>query len=208
MRRFLVFCWTLVAFTFAVTEASAGTVLVVGDSISAAYGMPPDKGWVKLLENRSADQGMPYKVVNASVSGDTSAGGLSRLPSLLRQHKPDLVIIGLGGNDGLRGMPLKSTRGNLSGMIKLASRSGAKVVLLGMDIPPNYGPKYTREFREIYPSIARAQGAALVPSFVATVGTDPQMMQSDGIHPNQWAQPVLLDAIWKVVQPLLKAVNK
>lgn len=212
MRRFLVFCWTFFAVAFATgiaaTDASAGTVLVVGDSISAAYGMPPDKGWVKLLENRSDEQGMPQRVVNASVSGDTTSGGLSRLPSLLRQHKPALVIIGLGGNDGLRGLPLKTTRGNLTEMVKLARRAGAKVVLLGMDIPPNYGPKYTREFREIYPAIAKAQGVALVPSFVAKVGTDPQMMQSDGIHPNQWAQPVLLDAVWKVAGPLLEAIDK
>lgn len=185
------------------SSAHAGTVLVVGDSISAAYGMPPDKGWVKLFEQRTQERGVPHAVVNASVSGDTTAGGLSRLPTLLRQHKPVLVIIGLGGNDGLRGLPLKTTQANLASMTKLARKAGAKVVLLGMDIPPNYGPKYTRDFRAIYPAVAKANGASLVPGFVATVGTDPEMMQGDGIHPNQWAQPALRDAVWAVAGGLL-----
>lgn len=185
------------------SAAAAATVLVVGDSISAGYGVPTGRGWVKLLETRLQAENPAYKVVNASVSGDTTAGGLSRLPALLRQHRPAVVVVGLGGNDGLRGLPLKSSRENLSAMVRLSRQAGAKVLLLGMDIPPNYGPKYTREFREIYPAVARAGGATLVPGFVAAVGTDPELMQGDGIHPNAQAQPKLLEAVWPLLLPLL-----
>lgn len=187
------------------TTAQAGTVLVVGDSISAGYGMPTSKVWVKLLEARLVQKGYSHPVVNASVSGDTSAGGLSRLPSLLRQHRPAIVVLELGGNDGLRGMPVKVTRQNLTQMVRMAKRSGAQVLLLGIDVPPNYGPKYAKEFRDVYPGVARNTGAKLLPAFLAAVGTDPDLMQADGIHPNSLAQPLLVDALWPVLEPMLKA---
>lgn len=187
------------------TTAQAGTVLVVGDSISAGYGMPTSKVWVKLLEARLVQKGYAHPVVNASVSGDTSAGGLSRLPSLLRQHRPAIVVLELGGNDGLRGMPVKVTRQNLTQMVRMAKRSGAQVLLLGIDVPPNYGPKYAKEFRDVYPGVARNTGAKLLPAFLAAVGTDPDLMQADGIHPNSLAQPLLVDALWPVLEPMLKA---
>lgn len=187
--------------------AVAGTVLVVGDSISAGYGMPPAKVWVKLLETRMAQKGYPHKVVNASVSGDTTAGGLSRLPTLLRQHRPAIVVIELGGNDGLRGLPVKTTRHNLTQMVKLSRKTGATVLLLGIDIPPNYGPKYAREFSGLYAGVAQAAGATFLPGFLAKVAVDPDMMQSDGIHPNSLAQPVMVDTVWPLLEPLLKATR-
>lgn len=175
----------------------------MGDSISAGYGVPVEKGWVKLLEKRCDAEGFPHRVVNASVSGDTTAGGLSRLPSLLRQYRPEVVVIGLGGNDGIRGLPLPTTKKNLGEMVRLASKSGARVVVLGMDIPPNYGPRYTQQFREMYPALAKAAGVAIVPAFLAGVGTRRELMQDDGIHPNSLAQPELADTAWPVIAPLL-----
>lgn len=192
---------------FAASTAGAGTVLVVGDSISAGYGMPTAKVWVKLLEARIKQKGYPHAVVNASVSGDTTAGGLSRLPALLRQHQPVIVVLEIGGNDGLHGLPGKSTKQNLTRMVKLAKSAGAQVLLLGIDVPPNYGPKYAKEFRAIYPGVAKATGVTLLPEFLAAVGTDPDMMQSDGIHPNSLAQPLLVDAVWPVLEPMLKATR-
>lgn len=187
--------------------AAAGSLLVVGDSISAGYGMPPDKVWVKLLESRIAKKGYPHTVVNASVSGDTTAGGLSRLPALLRQHRPAVVLLELGGNDGLRGLPVKATRGNLTEMANMARKSGARVLVLGIDIPPNYGPKYAKEFSGLYAGVAKATGATLVPAFLAKVAVDPDMMQSDGIHPNSLAQPVLVDTVWPALEPMLQATR-
>jgi len=185
----------------------AATLLVVGDSISAAYGVPAAKGWVALMETRAKRQVPGIRVVNASVSGDTSAGGLARLPALLRQHKPAIVIIELGGNDGLRGLRLKNTRQNLMQMVKLAQRADAKVLLLGIDLPPSQGAKYVRDFAAMYPAVAKATGAAYLPSFLAKVGVDPDMMQSDGIHPNSLGQPVLVDTVWPALAPMLSALK-
>lgn len=183
--------------------ALAGTVLVLGDSISAGYGVPAAKGWVKLLGERIGDAGYDYAVVNASVSGDTTAGALSRLPAALRQHRPDIVIVGIGGNDGLRGLRLKNTRENLVQIVKLSRKAGAQVLLLGMDLPPSQGAKYVRDFRDMYPAVARATGATFLPGFLVKVGTDPDMMQSDGIHPNTLGQPVLVDTVWPALLPML-----
>lgn len=207
LRAALAVLLLLSVFVGTTTAAQAGTVLVVGDSISAGYGMPTSKVWVKLLEARLVQKGYAHPVVNASVSGDTSAGGLSRLPSLLRQHRPAIVVLELGGNDGLRGMPVKVTRQNLTQMVRMAKRSGAQVLLLGIDVPPNYGPKYAKEFRDVYPGVARNTGAKLLPAFLAAVGTDPDLMQADGIHPNSLAQPLLVDALWPVLEPMLKAAR-
>ncbi|WP_044874285.1 arylesterase [Pseudomonas sp. LFM046] len=184
-------------------EAMAGTVLVVGDSISAALGLKTSQGWVSLLEKRLSEKGYKQRVVNASISGDTSAGGLSRLPALLAEHKPELVIIELGGNDGLRGQPPAQLQQNLAGMIDGARAQGASVLLLGMRLPPNYGARYTTAFANVYSTLAAQKQVPLVPFFLDGVGGVPDMMQADGIHPQAKAQPRLLDNVWPTLEPLL-----
>lgn len=183
--------------------ALAGTILVVGDSISAAFGLDTRQGWVALLEKRLAEQGFQHRVVNASITGDTSAGGAARLPKLLAEHRPELVVLGLGGNDGLRGLPPAQLQQNLAAMIDKAQSGGAQVVLLGMLLPPNYGVRYTTAFAQVFRSLAAEKQLALVPFFLEGVGGVPGMMQSDGIHPTLQAQPVLLDNLWPALQPLL-----
>ncbi|GFM68206.1 arylesterase [Pseudomonas cichorii] len=183
--------------------AVAGTVLIVGDSISAAFGMDTRVGWVSLLEQRMRDEGYTDKVVNASISGDTSAGGLARLPTLLAEHKPELVILELGGNDGLRGQLPAQLQQNLTGMVQQSKSAGAKVLLLGMRIPPNYGPRYTAAFAEVYPKVAQETDIPLVPFMLEGVGGVASLMQEDGLHPNADAQPLLLDTVWPMLKPLL-----
>jgi acyl-CoA thioesterase-1 len=183
--------------------AMAGTVLIVGDSISAAFGLDTRVGWVSLLEQRLAKEGYKEKVINASVSGDTSAGGQARLPALLAEHKPDLVVLELGGNDGLRGQPPAQLQQNLTDMVKQSKAAGARVLLLGMKIPPNYGERYTTAFAAVYAKVAEDTDAALVPFMLEGVGGRPDMTQNDGIHPNVQAQPYLLDNVWPVLKPLL-----
>ncbi len=183
--------------------ALADTVLVVGDSISAAFGLDTRQGWVSLLEKRLAEQGFAYRVVNASISGDTSAGGAARLPRLLAEHQPNLVIIELGGNDGLRGLPPAQLQQNLAAMVEASRDSGAQVVLLGMLLPPNYGARYTTAFAEVFSRLAEEQKIPLVPFFLEGVGGVPGMMQADGIHPTAQAQPVLLENLWPTLNPLL-----
>jgi acyl-CoA thioesterase-1 len=183
--------------------AMAGTVLIVGDSISAAFGLDTRVGWVSLLEKRLAEQGFKDKVVNASVSGDTSAGGQARLPALLAEHKPALVILELGGNDGLRGQPPAQLQQNLTDMVRQSQKAGAKVLLLGMKIPPNYGERYTTAFAAVYPKVAQDTDAALVPFMLEGVGGVPSMTQADGLHPNADAQPFLLENVWPTLKPLL-----
>jgi acyl-CoA thioesterase-1 len=182
---------------------SPPALLVVGDSISAAYGLPPGTGWVDLLSARIAAQKLPYRVVNASISGDTTAGGRARLPALLRTHKPAVVIIELGGNDGLRGGNLTSTRDNLAAMIAAAQKANAKVLVIGMKIPPNYGAAYVREFDALYASVARDAKVPLVPFFFEGFGERTDLFQPDRIHPTVAAQPLLLDNVWPVLLPLL-----
>lgn len=184
-------------------EAAAGTVLVVGDSISAALGLETSQGWVSLLQKRLDDEGFEHRVVNASISGDTSAGGASRLPALLGEHKPELVIIELGGNDGLRGQPPAQLQHNLAGMVEQSQKAGAKVLLLGMRLPPNYGKRYTDAFAQVYQDLASARQVPLVPFFLEGVGGVEGMMQADGIHPAASAQSKLLDNVWPTLKPLL-----
>ncbi|MBB4819587.1 acyl-CoA thioesterase-1 [Pseudomonas alcaligenes] len=184
-------------------EAAAGTVLVVGDSISAALGLETSQGWVSLLQKRLDDEGFEHRVVNASISGDTSAGGASRLPALLGEHKPELVIIELGGNDGLRGQPPAQLQQNLAGMVEQSQKTGAKVLLLGMRLPPNYGKRYTDAFAQVYQDLASARQVPLVPFFLEGVGGVEGMMQADGIHPAASAQGKLLDNVWPTLKPLL-----
>lgn len=183
--------------------AAAGTLLVLGDSISAAFGLDTRQGWVSLLEQRLAAEGFDYQVVNASVSGDTSAGGLARLPTLLAEHRPDLLIVELGGNDGLRGQPPAQLQQNLAAIIQSARASGARVLLLGMQLPPNYGARYNALFSQVYADVAGAAQVPLLGFFLDGVGGVPALMQGDGIHPNAAAQPRLLDNLWPQLKPLL-----
>ena len=184
-------------------SAAAGTVLIVGDSISAAFGLDTRQGWVSLLEQRLKSEGFTDKVVNASISGDTSAGGQARLPALLAEHKPELVILELGGNDGLRGQPPAQLQQNLASMIDSSRASGAKVLLLGMQLPPNYGARYTKAFAEVYSNLAEEKKIPLVPFFLEGVGGIPELMQADGIHPAAVAQGKLLENVWPTLKPLL-----
>lgn len=176
--------------------AYANTWLVVGDSVSAAYGIEAEEGWVALLQKRLNAQGSEVQVVNASLSGDTTAGGLARLPALLQEHTPALTIIELGGNDGLRGLPITQMEHNLRGMVQLARQANSKVLLLGMHIPPNYGQPYTAAFHQVYQRLHTEEQVPLVPFLLANVGAVEGMMQEDGIHPTAQAQPIMLGNVW------------
>jgi acyl-CoA thioesterase-1 len=197
--------WLLAVLCLTLTPlAMARTLLVVGDSISAGYGLAEGQGWVRLLEGRLQAQQLDYQVVNASISGDTTAGGLARLPRLLADHRPAVVAIELGGNDGLRGQPLAQFERNLTALVEQAKAKGARVLLLGMRLPPNYGPRYTDGFAQVYTDVAQAQQVALVPFLLEGVGGDPAFMQPDGIHPQANAQQRLLDNAWPQLEPLLR----
>lgn len=174
-----------------------------GDSLSAAYGIAAKHSWVALLAERLERERFDYSVVNASISGETTAGGVSRLPRALAQHKPEIVILELGGNDGLRGLPAAEMRKNLAAMISMSRRAGAKVLLAGMRVPPNYGPEYEREFAAVFPALAQRQGVALVPFFLEGIAEDLRLFQPDRIHPTEAAQPILLENVWKALRPLL-----
>jgi acyl-CoA thioesterase-1 len=180
------------------------TLLVFGDSLSAAYGMRLEQGWVALLQARLEAKGYGQHVVNASVTGETTGGGLARLPRALDTHSPSVVIVELGGNDGLRGLPVADIRRTLDSIVARAQQSGARVLLVGMRIPPNYGPAYTRGFEQVYGDLARTRHLPFVPFFLEGVALDDRLMQADGIHPNAAAQPRLLEAVWKVLEPMLK----
>jgi acyl-CoA thioesterase-1 len=184
--------------------ASAGpTILVLGDSISAAYGIQREQGWVFQLEERLAAQPRDWKVVNASVSGETTSGGLARLPQALEHHDPAVVIIELGGNDGLRGIDVDSIRENLNRMVELTRKHGAQPLLVGMQIPPNYGPRYTRAFADVFREVAESQDVPLVPFLLERVALVPELMQPDGIHPTATAQQMLLETLWPYLEPLI-----
>jgi acyl-CoA thioesterase I len=186
-------------------KAETPVILVFGDSISAGYGLSRvEKGWVTLLQTRLKDEDYGYQVVNASVSGETTAGGLARLPRALDLHKPKIVILELGGNDGLRALPIAQMRANLVRMVDLASAAGAKVLLLGIRMPPNYGPEYTEQFRLCYSDLARDKKLPLVPFLLENVAQFPDLMQADGIHPNELGQPTLLANLWPSLKPLLR----
>ena len=184
-------------------NAAAGTILIVGDSISAGFGLDTRLGWVSLLEQRLEREGHDDRVVNASISGDTSAGGQARLPALLTEHKPDVVIVELGGNDGLRGQPPAQLQQNLASMIRQSRDSGAKVLLLGMQIPPNYGKRYVEAFAKVFGDVAQKEKVPFVPFFLEGVGGHPELMQADGLHPAVGAQDKLLENVWPTLKPLL-----
>jgi acyl-CoA thioesterase-1 len=179
-------------------------ILVFGDSLSAAHGVAVDKGWVSLLANRVRQQGYGFQVVNASVSGETTTGGLARLPHVLSTHTPAIVIVELGANDGLRGLPLQTTRANLEAIMSLAATGHRRVVLAGMRMPPNYGERYTQGFAAVFPELARSHHTALVPFLLEGVADRPELMQADGLHPNERGQAILLDNVWPVLRPLLQ----
>ncbi len=184
--------------------ASDRTILVLGDSLSAAYGLRPEQGWVALLEKRLQGQEYGYEVVNASVSGETTSGGLQRLPRALALHRPGILILELGANDGLRGLPLGTARENLQKMVALARNSRAQVLLVGMRIPPNYGPRYTTDFAQMFQDIATQSRLPLVPFLLQSVALDPERMQADGLHPNARGELAVLDTLWPQLEPLLK----
>ena len=179
------------------------TIVVVGDSLSSGYGMTAEQSWVALLKERLVKEGYGYEVVNASIAGDTSAGGLARLPRLIERHSPAVVVIELGGNDGLRGQSLDVLRDNLAKMIEQSQRSGARVAIAAVQIPPNYGPAYTRALSAVYPELAERFKATLVDLSLADVALKPGLMQSDGIHPNAEGQKIVFANVWRVLGPML-----
>ena len=181
----------------------ARTILVLGDSISAGYGINVEEGWVALLQKRLKAQGYGYRVVNASVSGETTSGGLQRLPRALSLHKPEIVILELGGNDGLRGLPIATTRDNMTRMVEFSLAAKARVLLLGMKVPPNYGPRYSDGFEQIFADLATRKKLAFIPFFLDKVALAPGLMQPDGLHPTARAQPLMLDAVWPTLETRL-----
>ncbi len=194
-----------VALVVAATSAYSApkNLLVLGDSLSAEYGLQRGTGWTGLLQQRLQQSKADYRVVNASISGDTTIGGRNRLPALMTQHKPEVLVIELGSNDALRGLALKTSQDNLQAMIDLARQQKAKVLLVGMQIPPNYGPDYTRRFAGMYQDLAKSNKVALVPFFFEGIAADLSLFQADRIHPNEQAQPRLLDNVWPHLKPLV-----
>ncbi|MBC3868711.1 arylesterase [Undibacterium oligocarboniphilum] len=197
---FLLFSFLLVTDAYSASK----TILVLGDSLSAEYGLARGQGWVSLLEKKLAEEKIPARVINASISGETSIGGKNRLPDLLNQHHPDIVIIELGGNDALRGLPLNNSEDNFRTIIVSAKHQNAKVLLAGMQVPPNYGKTYTQQFFSMYQKLAQEQKIRLVPFLLEGVANNNQLFQSDRIHPVAAAHPIILQNIWDQLHPLLK----
>lgn len=204
---FVLSLWSAL-WTGVVRADTAPTILVFGDSLSAGYGIDVNSGWVQLLRDRLKDQGYPHQIVNGSVSGETTAGGLSRLPATLQRNPPDIVLLELGANDGLRGLPLETMRKNLEALVAASQDTGATVVLFEMRLPPNYGSEYTERFRAVFHAVAEDSGAVLLPFFMASIARDPANFQEDRAHPTAAAQPALLDAIWPTLEPLLQPADE
>ena len=186
------------------SAASAGTILVFGDSLSAAYGLEQSQGWPSLLEKRLRSEGFDYRVANASISGETTTGGASRIEGALKAHKPDIVVLELGANDGLRGQSLDIMRRNLEEMIAASRKAKAEVLLVGMRLPPNYGPSYTEKFQRTYAELAKAKNTALVPFLFEGFAEDPKFFQADRVHPTSEAQALMLEVVWKGLKPMLR----
>ena len=201
-RWFLILLPWLVIWS-GLVRAEAPVILALGDSLSAGYGIPAEQGWVNLLQRRLTERGFPHQVINASISGDTTSGGLSRLPAALERHRPVLVILELGANDGLRGQPPMAMATNLGRMIELSQQAGARVVLAEMRIPPNYGPLYTQKFQATFGELAQHHQIPLVPFLLNGVAGNPTLIQDDGLHPRAEAQPRILDNVWPALEPLL-----
>jgi acyl-CoA thioesterase-1 len=189
---------------WAAPAAHGKTVLVYGDSLSSAYGMPEQSGWVALLAQRLKRERPDYSVANASISGETTAGGLARIGAVLERHRPAIVILELGGNDGLRGLPVAETKKNLAAMIEQAQKAGARVLLVGMRVPPNYGEAYAQAFERAFGEVAGARKVALLPFLFEGFGEQMELFQPDRIHPNEAAQPAMLKNVWRALAPLLK----
>lgn len=204
MRVFIYLLLLCLLPALAVNSHAEGVILIMGDSLSAGYGISKEKSWPALLQRKLDRSDLPYRVVNASISGDTTHGGLSRLPESLAREKPDIVVIELGANDGLRGLGLKNSAANLKQMAVLSQASGAKLLLLGIQLPQNYGPDYRARFSDLYVQVAKETGAALVPFFLQGIAETRAMMQPDGLHPTAAAQPMILDNVWKKLESLLK----
>lgn len=200
--RYFIFLISL-CFSSVISGQSQSVILIIGDSISSAYGIERGEGWVSLLSQRLQQQGYPYHVINASISGDTTQNGLYRLPAALEKYSPSIVVLELGGNDGLRGLSLKEMRSNLVKMIEHAQRHKAVVVLIGMRIPPNYGKRYTDAFYDVYVELAEQYNLAFVPFLLESIGGNDGLMQADGLHPAQQAQPIIMNNVWPHLQPLL-----
>jgi acyl-CoA thioesterase-1 len=196
---------TLAVLFVSASASAAQTIVVVGDSLSSGYGLTAEQSWVSMLRERLASEAYGYDVVNASIAGDTSAGGLARLPRLLKEHSPDVVVIELGGNDGLRGLPLAEMKKNLAAMIERSQKMGAQVVVVGMYIPPNYGPDYTQQFFGTFGELAKRYKTALVPYLMEDFALKPEYFQPDRIHPTAEAQPLMMERVWKALRPLLKS---
>ncbi len=203
----LILCSLLLLAGPARAQDDAPVLLVFGDSLSAGYRMDEDEGWVALLATRLAGEGVNVRVVNASVSGETTDGGLARLPAALDTHKPAIVILELGGNDGLRGLPVANIKQNLMQMVALSQAAGARVILAGMQIPPNYGPRYTGPFTSQYQEIAEDMQLPLIPFLIDGIPQHPELMQDDGIHPRAEAQGLVLENVWPVLAPVLKELG-
>lgn len=184
--------------------AAARTALVFGDSLSAAYGLSPDQGWVHLLGERAKRAGLDWRFVNASISGETTAGGLRRLPADLARHKPNLVVIALGANDALRGQPVDGIRANIEQMVRISRKAHAEPVLVGLMIPPNYGIDYAAEFQRAFPAVASKLRVPLVPFLLEGIADKPELFQPDQLHPTAAAQPRIVDTVWKALEPLLR----
>jgi len=195
----------LILSAFAADGADTPTVLVLGDSLSAGYGIDVDQSWTALLQSRLESQGYEHRVVNASISGETTEGGASRIAAALKEFAPDVVVVALGGNDGLRGFPPERIKSNILRIVDAATTEGAAVVILGIRIPTNYGARYTQAFESVYREVAEERGLPWIEFFMEGVALDEDLMQDDGIHPNEKAQPVLLDNAWPVIQQALKA---
>jgi acyl-CoA thioesterase-1 len=203
MRAILVLLLAVLGFPAPAVADGKPVILVLGDSLSAGYGIPVEQGWVARLQQRLDAEGYGYTVVNASVSGETTAGGLERLPRALAKHKPAVVVIELGGNDGLRGLPVGELRANLEALVTRSRAAGAEALLAAIRMPPNYGPQYTQKFYAVYESLAREKKVPWVPFFLEGVALRDDLFQDDGIHPDLAAQPILLDNVWPVLEPLL-----
>lgn len=204
MSRALLGIVIFIVTTACAAGAQGKSILILGDSLSAGFGIARQQSWPTLLDHRLRSQGYPYRVANVSISGETTRGGLSRLPAALKDQQPEVVVVALGANDGLRGLPLDQMRDNLNAIIRLSKDSHARVLLLGMQLPPNYGIDYTRKFKQIYADLARQHKVALQPFFFAGFADKRDSFQSDGLHPTAAAQPAVLDNVWHGLQPLLR----
>ncbi len=193
-------------FVACANQAFAGSskILVYGDSLSASYGVAKEQGWVAFLQKKLITLHYQYDVINASISGETTSGGLTRFANTLAKTKPSIVILELGANDGLRGLPVKDMASNLSNMITQSKKANVKVLLVGMQIPPNYGPKYTQSFRKTYLQLSQQHKVSLVPFMLENIAAKPNLIQEDGLHPNAAGQPMMLDNIWPILQLMLK----